>query len=88
MSGFPQRDGEGKAEWNRLKGPDPNPNLPQANKFNICQQTRYDRTIPLKAAAESPWHHKDYCETSGLELKVCNRKIISYSSAKAYVVGT
>ena len=42
-----------KREWDKLKGHDPHPNLPQVKQFSSCQQARYDRAISLKAAAES-----------------------------------
>ena len=30
----------------------PHPNLPQVKQISCCQQTKYDRAIHLKAAAE------------------------------------
>ena len=53
MLGLLPEIGREKREWDRLKGPDPHPNLPQVMLIPSCQQAKYDRTIALKAAAES-----------------------------------
>ena len=54
---LPEREGERKEEWNRLKGPNFHLNVLQVNQISSCQQT-YDKAISLKAAAVSvsPYH--------------------------------
>ena len=41
-----------RKEWDRLKGPSPHLNLPEVKQISSCQQSKYDRAIVLKAAAE------------------------------------
>ena len=47
-----------RKEWDRVIGPYLQPNWPQVKQILSCQQVKYDRSISLKAAAESaPLYH-------------------------------
>ena len=48
-----------KRELDRLKGPNPKPNLIQVKQISSCQQVKYDRANSLKAAAESTPPYND-----------------------------
>ena len=64
MPGLLQERGREKEEWDRLKGPNPHPNLTQVKQISYCQQAKYDRAISLKTVAESaPPYHKSFWGT-------------------------
>ena len=66
MSGLLLEEGERKEEYDRLKGLDPNSNLPKVKQILSKQQAKYDRTISLTAPAKiaAPYHPQYSSEKS------------------------
>ena len=61
MSGLLLEEGERKEEYDRLKGIDPNSNLPQVKQILSEQQAKFDKTISLTAPAKIPApYHPQY----------------------------
>ena len=66
ISGF-YREGERKEDYNKVKGLDPNSNLPQVKQIASWQSAKYDKSISLKAAAKiTPPYHLQYSTEESL----------------------